>query len=237
MTLIALWNQGDLLIKGIALLLLLMSVASWYIIVTRLLRALAFRRMADKTAAFWAARDFDDGIAALSGENKTPDNPFTYLATEGQLTVHHHSAHEETLKNRISLPDLLTESLRGAIDENTLRLQSGLSILASIGATSPFIGLLGTVWGIYHALASIGATGQASIDKVAGPVGEALIMTALGLAVAIPAVLAYNALVRENRRAIGRMNRFARQLHAYFLTGAPLEAASETSSPDTAGRR
>ncbi|WAW10274.1 MotA/TolQ/ExbB proton channel family protein [Oxalobacter vibrioformis] len=234
MTLIALWNQGDLLIKGIALLLLVMSVASWYIIVTRTMRALAFRKMADETAAFWAARDLDEGIAALSREGQ--DNPFLYLATEGELTMRHHSARGENLKSQISLPDLLTESLRGAIDENTLRLQSGLSILASVGSTSPFIGLLGTVWGIYHALVSIGATGQASIDKVAGPVGEALIMTALGLAVAIPAVLAYNALVRANRRAIGRMNRFARQLHAYFLTGAPLEATDTKAPVNIAGR-
>ena len=235
MTLLALWNQGDLLIKGIALLLLLMSVASWYLIVTRTLRALKFRRLADTTAAFWAARDFNEGIAALSRED--PDNPFLYIATEGELTVRRHGGvREENLKSQISLPDLLTESLRGAIDENTLRLQSGLSILASVGSTSPFIGLLGTVWGIYHALAGIGATGQASIDKVAGPVGEALIMTALGLAVAIPAVLAYNALVRENRRAIGRMNRFARQLHAYFLIGAAVESAGAAMPLYIAGR-
>lgn len=228
MTLIALWSQGDLLIKGIALLLLAMSVASWYIIVTRSLRALAFRKMANETAAFWAARDLGEGMAALSQAGQ--DNPFLYMATEGEQTMRHHTEREETLKNRISLPDLLTESLRGAIDENTLRLQSGLSVLASVGATSPFIGLLGTVWGIYHALVSIGASGQASIDKVAGPVGEALIMTALGLAVAIPAVLGYNALVRANRRAIGRMNRFARQLHAYFLMGAPVSTA-DTAVP------
>lgn len=227
MTLIALWSQGDLLIKGIALLLLLMSVASWYIIITRTLRAFSFRRMANETAAFWAARDFEEGMAALSKAGQ--DSPFLYLVTEGELTMRHHTAREENLKNRISLPDLLTESLRGAIDENTLRLQSGLSILASVGATSPFIGLLGTVWGIYHALVSIGASGQASIDKVAGPVGEALMMTALGLAVAIPAVLGYNALVRANRRAIGKMNRFARQLHAYFLMGAPVSAADATA--------
>lgn len=234
MTLIALWSQGDLLIKGIALLLLVMSVASWYIIVTRTMRALRFRNMANETVAFWAARGFDEGIAALSKAGQ--DNPFLYLATEGELTMRHHTAREENLKSQISLPDLLTENLRGAIDENTLRLQSGLSILASIGSTSPFIGLLGTVWGIYHALASIGASGQASIDKVAGPVGEALIMTALGLAVAIPAVLGYNALVRTNRRAIGRMNRFARQLHAYFLIGAPVETI-DTASPRNVVRR
>jgi len=235
MTLLALWNQGDLLIKGIALFLLVMSIASWYVIVTRTMRALRFRKMANEAAAFWAARDVEEGMAVLAKSG--PDNPFLYLAREGELTMHHHTAHGGNLQSQISLPDVLTESLRGAIDENTLRLQSGLSILASVGSTSPFIGLLGTVWGIYHALVSIGVTGQASIDKVAGPVGEALIMTALGLAVAIPAVLGYNALVRANRRAIGRMNRFARQLHACFLTGAPVTEAGNTPAHSDLSRR
>lgn len=220
MTLVALWNQGDLLIRSIAILLLVMSVSSWYIIVTRTMRALRFRKMADETAAFWSARDLDEGIQKLSASGR--DNPFLALAVEGAQAMHHHNSREESLKSQLSVAEWLTESLRGAIDENTMRLQSGLSILASVGSTSPFIGLLGTVWGIYHALVGIGVSGQASIDKIAGPVGEALIMTALGLAVAIPAVLGYNALVRANRRAVGRMNRFARQLHAYFLIGSPI---------------
>lgn len=230
MTLVALWNQGDALIKGITLLLLAMSVASWYIIVTRTMRAFAFRKMADDAIHFWSARDFDEGVKAISSRGE--DNPFLHLAVEGELTLRHYTFGEENLKNQVSLPDLLTETLRGAIDDHMLRLQSGLSILASIGATSPFLGLLGTVWGIYHALVNIGLTGQASIDKIAGPVGEALIMTALGLAVAIPAVLGYNALVRANRRAVGRMNRFARQLHVYFLTGSPMKPSGAAMPPD-----
>lgn len=226
MTLFALWDQGDWLIRAIALLLLLMSVASWYIIVTRTLRTLRFFRMADEAAGFWASRDFDEGINRLSQTD--PHNPFLFMALEGRQAVAHHASRGEDLKSRLSLSEWLTESLRGAIDENTLRLQSGLSVLASVGSTSPFVGLLGTVWGIYHALVAIGATGQASIDKVAGPVGEALIMTALGLAVAIPAVLGYNALVRANRRAVSRMNRFARQLHAWFLIGSPAADGDRT---------
>lgn len=219
MTFLALWHQGDLLIKGIALFLLGMSVASWYLIITRTLQLFRFRKMTNSIARFWAASNLEEGLDILSEQGT--NNPFLQLALEGNLTVCRHTSPENTLKNRISLPELLTESLRGVIDDSTLRLQSGLSILASIGSTAPFIGLLGTVWGIYHALTGISASGQASIDRIAGPVGEALIMTALGLAVAIPAVLGYNALVRSNRHAIGWLNRFARQLHAYFLIGTP----------------
>ena len=114
----------------------------------------------------------------------------------------------------------MTRSLQNGIDDATAGLQSGLAILASAGSTAPFIGLFGTVWGIYHALMAIGLAGQASLDKVAGPIGESLIMTALGLAVAIPAVLGYNAIVRGNKKVLSRLNRFAHDLHAYFLTGA-----------------
>ena len=106
-------------------------------------------------------------------------------------------------------------------------MQSGLAILASVGSTAPFIGLFGTVWGIYHALIAIGTSGQSTIDKVAGPIGEALIMTALGLAVAIPAVLGYNALVRGNKSILTRLNSFAHDLHAYFVTGARVSASAE----------
>lgn len=227
MTLIALWNQGDILIKGIALLLLIMSLASWYLIITRAIFALRFQKTAEQSFHFWQKTHLDDGIALL--QKQGDDNPFLHMALEGRQTVFQHAKQKETLKNQISLPDLLTESLRGVIDEATLRLQSGLSLLASIGSTAPFIGLLGTVWGIYHALTHIGLTGQANISQIAAPVGEALIMTAFGLFVAIPAVLGYNALVRLNKRAIGKMNRFARQLHAYFLIGQP-----DTKEPDTA---
>jgi biopolymer transport protein ExbB len=136
--------------------------------------------------------------------------------------VEHHASSQNDLHGQISLAEWLTESLRGAIDESAERMQSGLAVLASVGSTAPFVGLFGTVWGIYHALIGIGASGQASIDKVAGPVGEALIMTACGLAVAIPAVVSYNALTRHNKGVINRLHRFARQLHAFFLTGAPI---------------
>ena len=132
------------------------------------------------------------------------------------------------------MSDWVTRSLRQAIDEFTTHLQSGMAILASVGSTAPFVGLFGTVWGIYHALLSIGAAGAATIDKVAGPVGESLIMTALGLAVAIPAVLGYNALVRGNKGVLHKVNRFANDLHAYFVTGARVSAGSPAKMPHVA---
>ena len=135
------------------------------------------------------------------------------------------SSHQDDLHGKLPLSDWLTSTLKGAIEESAEQMQKGLAILASVGSTAPFVGLFGTVWGIYHALVGIGASGQASIDKVAGPVGEALIMTAFGLAVAIPAVLAYNALSRGNKGIISKLNRFAFQLHAYFMTGAAPKSA------------
>jgi biopolymer transport protein ExbB len=131
------------------------------------------------------------------------------------------------LHDSLDVSDWVTRCLRNCIDEFTARLQSGLAILASVGSTAPFIGLFGTVWGIYHALVAIGASGQSTIDKVAGPIGEALIMTALGLAVAIPAVLGYNALVRGNKTILGSLNSFAHDLHAYFVTGARVTVQGE----------
>jgi biopolymer transport protein ExbB len=149
-----------------------------------------------------------------------PANPFRMIAIEGREATAHHRNTKAHLHDALDLSDWVTRSLRNAIDEFTAKAQSGLAILASVGSTAPFVGLFGTVWGIYHALISIGASGAATIDKVAGPVGEALIMTALGLAVAIPAVLGYNALVRGNKFVLGKLNSFAHDLHAYFVTGA-----------------
>ncbi|WHZ10829.1 MAG: MotA/TolQ/ExbB proton channel family protein [Burkholderiaceae bacterium] len=221
----ALFGHGDAIIKVVALLLLLMSIASWYVIVTRSWRLLRWRRAALAADDFWHAKSYADGLELLKG---TADgNPFRYLAQAGQAAVDHHVANEAGLRGQLSLAEWLTESLRGAIDECAERFQNGLPLLASVGATAPFVGLFGTVWGIYHALVGIGVAGQADIGQIAGPVGEALIMTAGGLAAAIPAVLAYNALTRANKAVLGRLNRFARQLHAYFLTGAPVARGSD----------
>jgi len=218
----AVWSQGDLVTKSVALLLLAMSIASWYLIATRAWRLVKLRRAARAAGEFWHSRSFEEGMAAIDVSG--PFNPFRHLALEGRAAVSHHAHNKEDLHGQLTLAEWLTESLRGAIDDCSERINSGLYILASIGSTAPFVGLFGTVWGIYHALMKIGMSGQAGIDKVAGPVGEALIMTAFGLVVAIPAVLGYNTLTRNNKALVGRLHRFARQLHAYFLTGSPVDA-------------
>lgn len=215
----ALWLQGDVVIKSVALILLIMSIASWTIILLRALRLWNLRQCRQKLTTFWQTTSFTEAFQQLYPSDQT--NPFRHLAAEGKSAIEHHQQHYDKLQDNLPMTEWLNLTLRGSIDESTENLQRGLSILASVGATAPFIGLFGTVWGIYHALVSIGVSGQASIDKVAGPVGEALIMTALGLAVAIPAVLGYNALVRGNKRILRQLNQFAQQLHVYFLTGAP----------------
>ncbi len=221
-----LWNQGDLVTKAVALLLLAMSLASWMVIIIKALDLRRYAAQGQRTEAFWHSADLADGLKTLGDE---PGNPFRQLAIEGrEATAHHHA--QPQLHDSLDVSDWVTRCLRNAIDEATARLQSGLAILASVGSTAPFIGLFGTVWGIYHALLSISAAGQASIDKVAGPIGEALIMTALGLAVAIPAVLGYNALVRGNKAVVMKLNRFAHDLHAYFVTGARVSANGSPSN-------
>src|SRR4029453_4335754 len=222
--LINLWTQGDLITKGVALLLLAMSLATWMVIIIKALDLRKFAAQARLTESFWHATDFADGLNKLGAD---PSNPFRALATEGrEATAHHHA--QPQLHDSLGVSDWLTRSLRNAIDESTARLQSGLAVLASVGSTAPFVGLFGTVWGIYHALIAISVAGQATIDKVAGPVGEALIMTALGLAVAIPAVLGYNALVRGNKAILNKLNRFSHDLHSYFLTGARVSSKDST---------
>ncbi|MBL0419444.1 MotA/TolQ/ExbB proton channel family protein [Ramlibacter sp. AW1] len=215
-----LWQQGDIIIKGVAVLLLAMSLASWMVIIIKALDLRRWAAQARRTEAFWHSADFADGLDKLGSE---PGNPFRALAVEGrEASAHHHA--QPQLHDSLDASDWVTRALRNAIDEATARLQSGLAVLASVGSTAPFIGLFGTVWGIYHALLAISAAGSASIDKVAGPIGEALVMTALGLAVAIPAVLGYNALVRGNKGVVMKLNRFAHDLHAYFVTGARVGA-------------
>ena len=215
--LINIWTQGDWVTKAVALLLLLMSLASWMVIIVKTLDLLKYRKLAERADAFWHSEDFASGLAKLGAD---ADNPFHQLALAGREATAHHRETKVQLHDAIDVSDWITRTLRNSIDDSTARLQSGLAILASVGSTAPFVGLFGTVWGIYHALLGIGAAGQATIDKVAGPVGEALIMTALGLAVAIPAVLGYNALVRGNKAILTKLNRFAHDLHAYFVTGA-----------------
>jgi len=215
-----LWSQGDIVTRAVAVLLLGMSLASWMVIVMKALDLRRHASQARQIESFWHAADFADGLNKLGTD---PDNPFRALALEGREAAAHHHAQQQ-LHDSLDASEWLTRTLRNSIDESTSRLQGGLAILASVGSTAPFVGLFGTVWGIYHALLSISAAGQATIDKVAGPIGEALVMTALGLAVAIPAVLGYNALVRGNKGVLNKLNRFAHDLHAYFVTGARISA-------------
>ena len=221
--LINLWTEGDAVTRFVALLLLAMSLASWIVIILKTLNLLSARSQASRIEAFWRSPNVAGGLQALGNEE---GNPFRALAMRGEEALSHldTSTSKPELRQELDTSDWVTRGLQNAIDDATANLQSGLAILASVGSTAPFVGLFGTVWGIYHALMQIGMAGQATIDKVAGPIGEALIMTALGLAVAIPAVLGYNALVRANKAIITRMNRFAHDLHALLMTGSRVKA-------------
>ena len=225
------WSQGDIVIRSVAVLLLLMSLASWMVIIIKSLDLLRYKKIAKNAEGFWQSQDLPAALASLGPD---PTNPFRQLVEHGREATTHHRDTQTQLGDTLDMSDWVTRSLRQAIDDFTTHLQSGMAVLASVGSTAPFVGLFGTVWGIYHALLSIGATGAATIDQVAGPVGEALIMTALGLAVAIPAVLGYNALVRGNKGVLHKVNRFAHDLHAYFVTGARVSAGSPAKMPHVA---
>ena len=221
--LINLWTEGDGVTRFVALLLLAMSLASWIVIILKTLNLFSAQQQAKRVEAFWHSPSVAGGLQALGDE---ADNPFRSLALRGQEAMAQlkSGGTQAELLKELDTSDWVTRGLQNAIDDATANLQSGLAILASVGSTAPFVGLFGTVWGIYHALMQIGMAGQATIDKVAGPIGEALIMTALGLAVAIPAVLGYNALVRGNKFIITRLNRFAHDLHALLMTGSRVKA-------------
>ena len=201
-----------------------MSLASWMVILVKALDLRRFMGQARRIESFWHAADFADGLSKL-GDRRVQPLPRAGAGGPRGGGAPQRAAAAARLAGA---SEWLTRSLRNSIDESTARMQSGLAVLASVGSTAPFIGLFGTVWGIYHALLAISAAGQATIDKVAGPIGEALIMTALGLAVAIPAVLGYNALVRGNKGVLNKLNRFAHDLHAYFVTGARVASGSPT---------
>jgi biopolymer transport protein ExbB len=208
----ALWKQGDFVSRGTLIILVIMSIGSWYLGIVKLIeqrRLMKDAREAD--SKFWGPGPLKDRVEALR-----EDSAFRFIAEEGTIAVKDHSAMQ---KQQIDLNTWLAMSLDRATDVVNNRLQTGLAFLATVGSTAPFIGLFGTVWGIYHALTAIGIAGQASIDKVAGPVGEALIMTALGLAVAVPAVLGYNWLVRRNRVALEQVRRFGSGVQMTLLGG------------------
>ncbi len=228
-----LWAQSDAIIRAVALILLVMSVTSWYLILARALRQLRARSHEGAVEAFWAAPDLNGGLQRL--RTQAPQSPFEALALQGAAAAQHvrRHTHSDTLGGTLDADKVITRALRKSIVLLTSALESGMTLLASIGSTAPFVGLFGTVWGIYHALVNISASGMATLDKVAGPVGEALIMTAFGLFVAIPAVLAYNTIARSNRVELTELDAFAHDLHAWFSTGtriSPLDTQVGTHS-------
>jgi len=222
--------QADAVAKGILLLLLVMSVATWYLILTKSVRnMLARQRGRHFLQLFWESSGFDAVAEYLRKD--PPNEPFSRLVGHGLKAAEQYNTRgAQRMVEAGTAEDFLTRSLRRAIDEATARAESGLTILASVGSSAPFIGLFGTVWGIYHALLAIGMSGQGTLDKVAGPVGEALIMTAIGLAVAIPAVLAYNAFTRRNRIMLAELDGFAHDVFTFMSTGHRDAATSSVSS-------
>ncbi len=208
----ALWKQSDLVAKAVLLILLIMSLGTWYILIVKVLSQSRMMRQAKATASgFWDAGSVRQGADKLDAQS-----PFRFIAEAGIDATKKHSG----MLEHVPLSEWVTMSIQRAIERVQSRMQDGLSFLASVGSTAPFIGLFGTVWGIYHALTAIGVAGQASIDKVAGPVGEALIMTAIGLAVAVPAVLGYNWLVRRNKGVMDEVRAFGNDLHSVILASA-----------------
>ncbi len=218
-------QQLDAIGITVALVLIAMSVTTWYLVAAKALRVWQVRRRAESIVTrFWDAPNLNEAMHLLRDHHS--DEPAAQLATSAISAAHHHQHHRgqaERIGDRSTLDDFVTRALRQTILRETARLEAGLTALASIGSTAPFIGLFGTVWGIYHALLGIASGGIATLDRVSGPVGEALIMTAAGLAVAIPAVLAYNALTRANRLIIAELDGFAHDLHTYLTTGAKVD--------------
>jgi biopolymer transport protein ExbB len=208
----ALWSQGDFVARGTLIIMCIMSMGSWYVIFTKLFEQRAMMKSARTSAdAFWKASSIKTGVGALE-----EGSAFRFIAEQGIKASDHH---EGTMVEAIDKHTWISMSVDRAVGSIQNRTQDGLAVLATVGSTAPFVGLFGTVWGIYNALVKIGISGQASIDKVAGPVGEALIMTAIGLAVAVPAVMGYNWLIRRNKSVMDQTRTFAGDLHNVLLAG------------------
>ncbi|GFE94144.1 MULTISPECIES: MotA/TolQ/ExbB proton channel family protein [Acetobacter] len=217
----ALWSNGDIIARGVLMIMLIMSLGTWFIMITKFIeQARLFAAAKEATKQFWTKSTIQEGAAALKSTS-----PFRYIADTGIVAAEHH---EGTMQESIDLNSWTSLSIQRSVNNIQNSLQSGLAFLGTVGSTSPFVGLFGTVWGIYHALTAIGIAGQASIDKVAGPVGESLIMTAIGLATAVPAVLGYNLLVRRNKGAMDRVRDFAADLQSILIGGLRHGAGAES---------
>lgn len=217
------WQQGDWVSHWAFIFLIAMSVYSWWVILSQGLRLRRIAKEAASVEQFWHSSDFE--TATKQFDTKTY-NPFAAMVQTATEANNHHRKTQVQLHDSLDVSDWVTRCLHNAMDDAASKLGSGLSVLASIGSTAPFVGLFGTVWGIYHALINMGSAQTLALSEVAGPVGEALIMTALGLAVAVPAVLGYNTLLRKQKSIAHLLRRFAHDLHAYFLTGERLAASS-----------
>ena len=214
----AMLEQGDTVGHATFAILVIMSIGSWYIMVLRLIdTTILFRQANAMQKNFWSAGSLKEGLTKLE-----PNSAFRTIVDDGLKAAEHH---EGKMTDAIDLNEWVTMSLQRSSEAVNYRLQSGLAVLASVGSTAPFVGLFGTVWGILNALIAIGVSGQVSIDKVAGPLGEALIMTAIGLFVAVPAVLGYNFYVRRNKVLMERVRNFAADIHAVLLSSKQGQAA------------
>jgi biopolymer transport protein ExbB len=212
-------TEGGVVSVIVALILLTMSILSWYFVVVKSWQVVKHKRQVSAyVRQFWRKSTLQEAL-----QESQPDSPAYKLAvTAVESTQHHQQYAAQSLGAACSQDEFTARQLRRVLSQEQATFESGLSVLASVGSVAPFVGLFGTVWGIYHALTAIGQSGVATIDKVAGPVGEALIMTAIGLAVAIPAVLAYNAFIKANRSIMAELESFAQDLHTLLTTGAPL---------------
>jgi len=208
----ALWEQGDAVAHGTLIIMLIMSMGSWYVIFTKLFEQSKMLKSArNSSEAFWKSASVKEGVKVLE------EGSASRFIAEQALKADDH--HEGTMVETVDRHTWISMNIDRAVGSVQSRLQGGLAILATVGSTAPFVGLFGTVWGIYNALVKIGISGQASIDKVAGPVGEALIMTAIGLAVAVPAVMGYNWLIRRNKAIMDATRAFAADLHSVLIAG------------------
>jgi biopolymer transport protein ExbB len=219
-----LWITGDFATRFVGIILLTCSIVTWVILFNHLWDLRKLRKLMPEVERFWRATSYEDGLHSFSNGSF---NPYYKIAKEASLaSIHHQSQstnHRELLQT-LNYSEWMARSIKNSIDGVAAQFQKGLTFLGSTGAIAPFVGLFGTVWGIYHALISISSSGSAQIDQVAGPIGEALIMTALGLSVAIPAVLSFNAINRANKLQIADLNRFGNDLLAYFVTGARVKS-------------
>jgi biopolymer transport protein ExbB len=226
-------GQSDPVGKTLLVILVGMSVLSWVIVAVKGLSLLQRQRRSDGFLHFfWNASSLD----AVAHEISTHGvhDPFSHLTSHAMHAQAHHAKYGAAkLEEAGSAGDFVTRTIKKVLDEETTRLENGLAVLATVGSTAPFVGLFGTVWGVYHALVAIGMSGAGTLDKVAGPVGEALIMTGLGLAVAIPAVVGYNWLTRANRVMVSRLDAFAYELHTFVAMGQPLSSPDAALTPPT----